>query len=81
MSECPHCRRQFEQKRPDQVYCKPACRIAHYERVRGDGALRAAVSAVRVLKGGGVSAVLRFQPSDRDNALQLTPGATIEVLR
>jgi len=81
MSMCPHCKAEFEPKRADQVYCGKRCRLTHNEERRGDGALRGAVSSVRVLRRGNVSVVLRFLPVDRDNASQLTPGTLVEILR
>lgn len=79
--KCRHCERDFSPRRPDQVYCGSKCRQAFNAARRGDGALRAAVSSVRVLRRGDVSVVIRFRPIDRDNALQIAPGQLLEVIR
>ena len=55
MTICPHCSAEFSPRRADQVYCSAKCRQAHYHATKGDGALRVAITAVRRLKGGGVS--------------------------
>ncbi len=81
MKVCPHCEAQFEPRRPDQVYCRAAHRIAHYAATVGDGGLRAPVRSVKRLANGGVSITLRFTPNDAPNAFQLVPGAIVEVVK
>ena len=80
MSICPHCATDFPPRRADQVYCSPKCRIEHYHATRGDGALRGAITAVRRLKGGGVSVTTRMPPESAQNALRLIPGQSVEVV-
>jgi len=77
---CPHCQTFFQPRRPDQVYCKPKCRLAHYQSTKGDGALRGRVSSVRRLRHGEVSVIVRFAPGDADNALRMCPGRIVEVV-
>ena len=40
MTTCPHCSAEFSQRRADQVYCGPTCRLEHYKATLGDGGLR-----------------------------------------
>lgn len=77
---CPQCVLQFEERRPDQVYCSNKCRLAHYKATRGDGALRAPIRTVKALSNGDVSITLRFAAIDRENAFLLTPGRVVELI-
>jgi len=81
MSACPQCRREFEPRRPHQVYCRKRCRMAHYAVTRGDGALRGTVRSVKVCSQGDASVTLRFSATDRDNALLVMPGMVVEIFR
>ena len=80
MTTCPHCAAEFSPRRADQVYCTPKCRIDHYHATKGDGALRGAITAVRRLKGGGVSVTTRLPPESAQIAFRLIPGQTVEVV-
>ena len=80
MSICPHCATDFPPRRADQVYCSPKCRLEHYKATVGDGGLRGTITAVRKLKGGGVSVTTRMPPESAQNALRLIPGQSVEVV-
>mgnify|MGYP001232511310 FL=1 len=80
MTTCPHCSAEFSPRRTDQVYCTPKCRMDHYKAALGDGGLRGTITAVRRLKGGGVSVTTRMPPESAQNALRLIPGQTVEVV-
>ncbi len=80
MTTCPHCSAEFEPRRADQVYCSPKCRLEHYKATLGDGGLRGTITAVRRLKGGGVSVTTRLPPESAQNAFRLIPGQVVEVV-
>jgi hypothetical protein len=77
---CPQCRDEFVPRRPDQVYCKPVCRLAHYQEALGDGGLRAPIKTVRRMANGGVSVLGIFPPEAAQNAFSLLPGAVVEIV-
>lgn len=52
----------------------------HYKATLGDGGLRGTITAVRRLKGGGVSVTTRMPPESAQNALRLIPGQSVEVV-
>jgi hypothetical protein len=76
---CPECQKDFEPKRPHQRFCSNTCRVDHHS--ANDGGLRGAVTAVRKCKGDLVSVTLRFPLTDGLNALKLSPGDFVEVLK
>jgi hypothetical protein len=73
---CPQCSKEFEPVR-HQRFCSPRCKVKSH----GDGGLRGIVSSVRKMKRGSVSVVIRFDPLSAHNALQIEPGALIEVIK
>jgi predicted nucleic acid-binding Zn ribbon protein len=80
MNPCPHCAGAFKPRRSDQVYCSAKCRHAAFAARKGDGALRARISKVSILKGGKVSVVVTFLPIDRAQAAALEPGRLLEIV-
>lgn len=74
---CQQCPKEFEPTRAHQRFCSTRCRVKNH----GDGGLRGIVSSVRKLRRGGVSVVIRFDALSADNALQIEPGALIEVIK
>jgi hypothetical protein len=75
---CRHCSAPFKPRKPWQIFCQKPCRNAYHES-QGDGGMRAKVSGARLLKGGGVSVTLRFAAADKDAAMLLEPGRTVEL--
>lgn len=76
---CAGCEERFTPVRPWQRFHSTDCR-RDFHRRKGVEPLRAKVSKVSILKGGIVSAVVRFDAADASRACRLEPGTELELL-
>lgn len=77
---CAYCRDPFTARRSWQLYCGDICRREANAKGAEVG-IEVKVSAMRVLKRGALSVILRVDPIHRHVFEQLSPGQALKVLK